>query len=147
MLGSSVDCHLDSWARVGGSSPGRNSSRRRISAWAQRWDLRWEASVPVHPRACPCGVCTNINSFFFFGLLSVFKAAPSAYGGCQARGLIGAVAAGLCQSHTTPDLSCDLHRSSWRRWILNPLSKARDRPSNPVDPSRICFCCTTAGIP
>ena len=26
------------------------------------------------------------------------------------------------------DLShvCDLHRSSWQRWILNPLSEARD---------------------
>ena len=23
-------------------------------------------------------------------------------------------------------LVCDLHHSSWQRWILNPLSKARD---------------------
>ena len=30
----------------------------------------------------------------------VFTAAPTAYGGSQARGLIGAVAAGLCQSHS-----------------------------------------------
>ena len=29
----------------------------------------------------------------------------------------------------TPDQSrvCDLYHSSWQRWILNPLSKARDR--------------------
>ena len=29
----------------------------------------------------------------------------------------------------TQDLSrvCNLHRSSWQRWILNPLSKVRDR--------------------
>ena len=29
----------------------------------------------------------------------------------------------------TPDLSrvCDLHHSSWKRWVLNPLSEARDQ--------------------
>ena len=32
--------------------------------------------------------------FFFF-----FRAAPAAYGGSQAMGRIGAIAAGLCQSH------------------------------------------------
>ena len=37
-----------------------------------------------------------------------------AYGGSQARGQSGAVAAGL-------------YHSSRQRWILNPLSKARDR--------------------
>ena len=35
--------------------------------------------------------------FFFFAF---FRAAPAAYGGSQIRGLIGAVAASLCQSHS-----------------------------------------------
>ena len=35
--------------------------------------------------------------FFFFGL---FRANPMAYGGSQARGLIGTISAGLCQSHS-----------------------------------------------
>ena len=35
--------------------------------------------------------------FFFFGL---FRAAPTAYGGSQARGVIGAVAASLNHSHS-----------------------------------------------
>jgi len=40
-------------------------------------------------------------SFFFFGLLFLyFKATLVAYGGSQARSLIGAVATGLCQSHS-----------------------------------------------
>ena len=39
--------------------------------------------------------------FFFFCLFSFFRAAPSAYGGFQARGLIGAVAAGLHHSHSS----------------------------------------------
>ena len=59
---------------------------------------------------CP-GICTRVGllghmvvlhlvsfflSFFFF----FFSAAPMAYGNSQARGLIGATAAGLCQSHS-----------------------------------------------
>ena len=37
---------------------------------------------------------------FFFGLFAFSSAAPMAYGGSQARGLIGAVAAGLLHSHS-----------------------------------------------
>ena len=36
--------------------------------------------------------------FFFF--FCIFRAAPVAYAGSQARGPIGAVATGLCHSHT-----------------------------------------------
>ena len=43
----------------------------------------------------------SIFSFFLFFLsFCRFRAAPAAYEGSQARGLIGAVTAGLCQSHT-----------------------------------------------
>ena len=44
---------------------------------------------------------------FYFFVFCLFRAAPAAYGGSQARGLIGAVAAGLhhsykqCQSQAT----------------------------------------------
>ena len=38
--------------------------------------------------------------FFFFCLLSSFRSVPMAYGVSQARGLIGAVTAGLCQRHS-----------------------------------------------
>ena len=39
----------------------------------------------------------------------------------------------------TPDLSCvcDLHHSSWQRWILNSLSKARDQTGILMDPSQV----------
>jgi len=37
--------------------------------------------------------------FFFLHIFAISWAAPVAYGGSQARGLIGAVAAGLHQSH------------------------------------------------
>ena len=39
-------------------------------------------------------------SLFFFCLFAFSRAALVAFGGSQARGLIGAVAAGLCQSHS-----------------------------------------------
>ena len=37
---------------------------------------------------------------FCFGLFAISRAASAAYGGSQARGLIGAAAAGLGQSHS-----------------------------------------------
>jgi len=52
---------------------------------------------------------------FIFIIIIIFvffafsRAAPMAYGGCQARGLIGAVATDPCQSHSnvgfTPELT------------------------------------------
>ena len=63
--------------------------------------------------------------FFFFGLFVFSRAASVAHGGTQARGHIGALAAGL-------------HHSSRQRWILNPLIEAWDQTRNLMVPSRIC---------
>ena len=46
------------------------------------------------------GVAINLIRLNFFVCLFVFRAAPSAFGGSQARGLIGAVAASLHHSHS-----------------------------------------------
>ena len=64
----------------------------------------------------------------FICLFSFSRATPAAYGDSQARGQIGAVAVGLHRATAMPDPShvCHLHHNSWQRWILNPLSKARD---------------------
>ena len=51
----------------------------------------------------PLKISTDRDLFFFFFFCLFFAlswAAPSAYGGAQARGLIGAVAAGLHQGHS-----------------------------------------------
>ena len=67
--------------------------------------------------------CSPFSCFFFFVCLFFFvffsRAPPTAYGGSQARGLIGAIAAGLCQSHSnmesklhvwpTPQVTAMLH--------------------------------------
>ena len=54
-----------------------------------------------------------LGDFCLFVFFVFSRATPTAYGGPQAGGLIGAVATGL-------------HHSSQQRWILNPLSKPRD---------------------
>ena len=66
--------------------------------------------------------------------LLFFRAASTAYGSSQARGHIGAVAAGL-------------HHSSWQHQILDPLSKARDGTHILLDTSQIRFCCATMVTP
>ena len=55
----------------------------------------------------------------------LFRATPVAYGGSQARGQIRAVAASL-------------RHNSQQRWILNPVSEARDRTLILMDASRAC---------
>ena len=73
------------------------------------------------------------STLFFGGLfLFFFRATPMAYGGSQARGRTGAVAAGICHS-------------SQQRQILNPLSKVRDQTCNLMVPSWIHFHCATMG--
>ena len=78
--------------------------------------------------------------FFFFNLFAFPRAAPTAYGDSQSRG------SNRSHSHwptpratATRDLSCicNLHHSSRQRWILDPLSKARDLTHNLMVPSGI----------
>ena len=67
----------------------------------------------------------NKIHFKIFCIFVFSRATPAAYKGSQARGPIGAIAAGL-------------HHSSRQRWILNPLRKARDQTRNLMVPSQIC---------
>ena len=92
----------------------------------------------------PMSLCFVLLSFFFS-----FRATPKAYGGSQARGQIGSVAAGLHTATATWDLSCicNVHHSSGQCWILNPLSEARDWTCILMDPSQICFRWATMETP
>ena len=80
-----------------------------------------------------------IYLFIYFCLFAFSRAALVAYGGAQARGRIGAVAAGLHQSHSNAGSEPHLQPtpSSRQHRILNPLSKARDRTCNLMVPSQI----------
>ena len=70
----------------------------------------------------------TINKVHFFSpfFLFFFRSPPTAYGGSQAKGQIGATTAGL-------------GHSSWQHWILSPLSQARDQTHNLMVPSRNSF--------
>ena len=71
------------------------------------------------------------------------------HGSSQAGGQIRAAAADLHHSHGNTGSShiCDLHHSSPKHWILNPLSETRDRTYILMDTSRIRFCWATVGTP
>ena len=58
-------------------------------------------------------------------------------------------APGLPTATTMPDLSrvCNLQHSSQKRWIPDPLSKARDGICIVMDTSQICFCSARTGTP
>ena len=46
-----------------------------------------------------------------------------------------------------PSRIFDLHHSSWQHWILNTLSRARDRIHILMDTSWVCYLWATVGIP
>ena len=50
----------------------------------------------------------TLNFFFFLFFFCLFRATPAACGGSQARGIIGAVAASLCQSQSHSNAGCKL---------------------------------------
>ena len=79
----------------------------------------------------------------------LFRATPAAYGGSQARGLIGAIAAGLhhSHSHARSELRLPPTPSSWQHRILNPLGEARDWIHNLMVPSQIHFRCAMTEAP
>ena len=85
--------------------------------------------------------CLSQKSLVFCLFLFVFRATPAAYGGCQARGQIGAVAASLLHSHSNKGSEPRLRPTPKliARPILNPLRKARDRTCILKDASQICF--------
>ena len=71
-------------------------------------------------------------------LFLLFRATPTAYGGSQARGLIRVTAASLYYSHRNGAQAegelCNLHHSSRKGQILNPLS---ERPG--IEPTTSWF--------
>ena len=61
--------------------------------------LLW-CSFDTWPRNLACLGCRQKQFYLFICLFCLFRATPMAYGGSQARGLIGAVAIGLHHSHS-----------------------------------------------
>ena len=100
--------------------------------------IRWDTFFIIQAR----GKGKRQPSFFFFFFFFLFRTAPAAYINYQARGRTRAVAAGVRHSHSN---TWDLHHSSRQRWILNPLSKARDWTCILLDTSWVCYHWVTTG--
>ena len=74
--------------------------------------------------------------FFFFGSFCLFRAAPTAHRGSQARGPIRAVAAGLRHSHSHAGSEPHLQPTPQLTATPDPLSEARDRTCILMDASQ-----------
>ena len=111
-----------------------NGRQEKLSTWIRGDD---SLHLPTHPFSNP--EPTMVIAFIYFLYFLLFMVTAAAYGSSQARGRIGAIAAGLHHSCSNADLShvCDLHSSSWQHQILNPLSKAGDQTCILMDPSRV----------
>ena len=79
---------------------------------------------------------------FLFVCLCVFLGPHLWHMEVPALGVESELQLPACTTATaTWDLSliCDLHHSSRQRWILNPLSEARDRTCILMDTSQMCY--------
>ena len=78
----------------------------------------------------------SLSKFHNIYLFMLFRAAPMAYGSSKARGWIGAAVANLCNSHSHSNTG-----------ILNPLGKARNHTSIPMNTSQFHNWWATMGTP
>ena len=85
----------------------------------------------------------------FTAFLLCFGAAPTAYGGSQARGRIGVAPASLRHSHndTRSKPGLWLHHSSQQHQILNPLSETMEWTHVLMDTSWVCYRWATMATP
>ena len=72
-----------------------------------------------------------LRLFFFFLAFCLFRAAPAAYEGSQARSLIAAVAAGLHHSHSNARFKPCLQPTPQLTEMPDPQPTDRGQGSNP----------------
>ena len=77
-------------------------------------DICYKGNKGNGPVAINEGETKAKNTFFFF----FFRALPTAYGGSQARGRIGAVVTDLCHSHS--NVVSKLRLRPWLTATLDP---------------------------
>ena len=91
-----------------------------------------------------CFLIVQSSTIYFY-----FLATPVTYGSSQARGRIGAAAAGLCHSHSKVGFQPHLRPTPQLMVTPDPWPTEQGQGLNPIlmDTSQICFCCTTMGTP
>ena len=76
-----------------------SKARDRTQVFVDTSRVRYHWATTGSPGMCNFSILFYFILLFFF-VFCPFRAVPAAYGGSQARGLIGAVAPGPCQSHS-----------------------------------------------
>ena len=87
-------------------------------------------------------MCVHTHTHIYFLL---FRVSPAAYGSSRARAQIGAIAYTRATAMPDPSHIYDVHPSSWQRWILNPMSEARDQTHVLMETSQACYWGATMG--
>ena len=103
----------------------------------------YSSNFPV--QCFPCQTCLwhnleVLNSSFFFFFFFFFLRATSQHTEGPRLGVeseLQLLAYATATATWDPSHICDLHHSSWQRWILNPLSKAGDQTCVLMDTSRV----------
>ena len=90
----------------------------------QHFLMDFDLTCPFHSRFTP--LC-SLSPPPFWGVVFCLGPHPEAYGGSQAMGWIAAEVVAYATATLDPSCLCDIHHSSWQRWILNPLGKVRDQ--------------------
>ena len=75
-------------------------------------------------------ICFYFILFILFFVFCLFRATPEAYGDSQARGQIGAIAAGLCHSHRNMGSELCLHPTPQLMTMLDPQPTEQGQGSN-----------------
>ena len=111
----------------------------------------------AHNRECLTSFCRSLENcpymlHFFLLLLFCFSGLYPRHMEVPRLGVkleLQLLAYSTATATAMQDLSCvcNLHHSSWRCQILNPLSETRDPTSNLMLPSWIRFLCTKTGTP
>ena len=117
--------------------------RLRRTVLQDSWRLSCSMSISLPPWVCI--IKRHSKLFLFFPRLS--RATPIAYASSQARGGIGAVAAGLHHSHSNRGSETRLGPTPQQRQILNPLGEVRDWTHVLMDTSRVCYHWAAMGTP
>ena len=121
----------------------------------------WNSKCSLSSIRCPSIIlCIRIAcrlgwfSFSFYFILFIyfllFRATPGRHMEVPRLGVyseLQMLAYTTATATSDPSHICDLHHSSWQCWILNPLSKAKDRTWNLMVPSWIHFHRAMTGTP
>ena len=107
-----------------------SSSVTNVPLWWQCWQWRGlclcRSKGYLHYRAC-----SQLHFLLWLSFFAFSRAAPVAHGGSQARDLIGAVATGLCQSHSNMGSEPCLRPTPQLMATLDPWPTEWDQGLNP----------------